>query len=116
MKRAAPAVLLLVLLGACAAPRCRNVAVQRVAGPAGSPDAVVFHRNCGDGASTEVAILPHEADLPDVPTSVLTLSDSVAVGARWTAPAALELSYPAASKVVVRVDRSDGIAVAYATR
>lgn len=123
MNRARPALALLVLgacaaplLAGCAAPRCQNAVAQRVAAPGGEHDAVVYHRSCGrnEGASTEVAVLPHGADLPDVPTSVLTLADSTSVAARWTTPAELAVSYPASARVVVKVDRSsEGVAVVY---
>jgi hypothetical protein len=117
MTRAA-ALASILLLGACAAPRCRNTVVQRVVAPDGAHDAVVYHRSCGrgTGASTEVAVLPHEADLPDLPTSVLTLSDLVGIGARWTSPSELAVSYPENARVVASVNRSsEGVAVVYAT-
>lgn len=117
MRAAAPAAVLALLLGACVAPRCRNAVTQRVAAPGGQYVAVIYHRSCGadQGASSEVAVLPRDADLPDVPTSVLTLGDSVPIAARWKSPGELALSYPADARVVVRVARSaDGVAVVYA--
>jgi hypothetical protein len=108
--------LLLFALTACAAPRCRNQIARRVPAPDGSQDAVVYHRDCGagEGASTEVALLPHDGDLPDLPTNVLTLGDSVDVGARWAGADSVVLTYPAPAKVVGRSERSpDGTTVAF---
>ncbi len=116
MTRVPAAIALLVLLAACEAPRCQSSVSQRVPAPDGAHDAVVYHRSCGagEGSNTEVAVLPHGADLPDVPTSVLTLADSTNVAARWTTPAELAVSYPASARVVVKVDRSsEGVAVVY---
>lgn len=117
MNRAAPLAFML-LLGACAAPRCRSTVTQRVVSPDGAHDAVVYHRSCGRGAgsSTEVTVLPHDADLPDLPTGVLTLSDSVGVATRWTSASELAVSYPASAHVVLSVNRSsEGVAIVYAT-
>ncbi len=114
-----PVVALLLLAAGCAAPRCRNQVAGRVAAPGGGQDAVVYHRDCGagGGASTEVAIIPHDADLPDVPTNVLTLADSVGVEATWSSADSLVLAYPAATKVVGRLGRSpEGVTVAFRTR
>ncbi len=116
MNRVALALATSLLVGACAAPRCQNAVRQRLASPDGAHDAIVYQRSCGrgEGASTELAILPHDADLPDVPTSVLTLADSVAVAARWTSPSALAVSYPASAHVVVSVNHSsEGVAIVY---
>ncbi len=108
----------LLLAAACAAPRCRNEVVRRVPAPDGSQDAVVYHRDCGDGqgASTEVALIPHDADLPDLPTNVLTLADSVPVEAAWSGADSVLLTYPAPAKVVARLERSpDGTTGAFRT-
>ncbi len=118
MTRVPAAVALLVLLAACEAPRCQSSVSQRVPAPDGAHDAVVYHRSCaaGEGSNTEVAVLPHGADLPDVPTTVLTLSDSVAVAAHWASASDLALSYPANAHVIARVNRSsEGVAVVYAS-
>ncbi len=107
---------LLLALAACAAPRCRNQIVRRVAAPDASQDAVVYHRSCGagEGASTEVALITHDGDLPDLPTNVLTLGDSVDVAARWSGPDSVVLTYPAPARVVGRLERSpDGTTVAF---
>ncbi len=112
-------VALLLLAAGCAAPRCRNQVAGRVPAPDGSQDAVIYHRDCGAGAgaSTEVGLIPHGADLPDVPTNVLTLADSVAVQATWSGAGSLVLTYPAAARVVGRLERSpEGTAVAFRTR
>jgi hypothetical protein len=116
MRRATPLLPLLLVLGACAAPRCRNQVAQRVPAPDGVHDVVVYHTDCGaqDGASTQVAILPHDATLPDLPTNVLSLSRPVAVRARWAAADRLLLAYPADVRVVTRLATSpEGIAVSF---
>ncbi len=115
----APALALCIALAACAAPRCKNTVAQRVVAPDGQHDAVVYHRDCGrgEGASSGVAILPHAADLPDLPTTVLTLSPPVDVGVRWTSPTALRLSYPASATVIGRMPASpDGITLDFQPR
>ncbi len=112
--RIAPALGLLALLAGCAAPRCRNTVARRVASPDGQHDAVVYQRDCGqgDGASGGVAIVPHGADLPDLPTAVLTLSQPVPVTAAWASATTLRLGYPAGATVTGRMPTSpDGITV-----
>ncbi len=113
----AAALLGLALAGAlagCAAPGCRNTIAARVPSPDGASDAVVFQRDCGGsaGASTGVAIVPHEADLPDMPTPVLTLAQPVRVTAAWASPAELRLAYPGGATVVGKMSRSpEGVSV-----
>ncbi len=117
--RSAPLLVLLALLAGCAAPRCKNTVAHRVASPDGQHDAVVYQRDCGqgEGASAGVAIIPHDADLPDLPTTVLTLSQPVDVTAAWTSATLLRLSYPASATVVGRMPTSpDGIAVQFQPR
>ncbi len=114
-----PVLGLLVILAGCAAPRCTNTVARRVAAPDGQHDAVVYQRDCGrgEGASSGVAILPHGADLPDVPTTVLTLSQPVIVTAAWASPTALRLSYPASATVTGRMPVSpDGITLEFQPR
>jgi len=106
-------------LAACGAPRCRNTVAHRVASPDGQHDAVVYHRDCGagDGASSGVAILPHDADLPDLPTTVLTLSQPVDVTATWASPTELRLAYPRSATVIGRMATSpDGVALRFQPR
>lgn len=110
------AVLALVLTG-CGAERCRNDIARRIASPDRSHDAVYFRHDCGDGASSGVAIIPHGADLPDLPTTVLTLSEPVDVAITWSSPTQVVLRFPATAKVVGRQDRSqDGVDVRFDTR
>ncbi len=117
--RIAPGLALLALLAGCAAPRCRNTVAHRVASPDGQHDVVVFHRDCGqgDGASSGVAILPHDADLPDLPTTVLTLSQPVDVTAAWASPTVVRLTYPASATVVGKMAMSpEGVALEFQPR
>ena len=114
----APALLaalaLATLLASCAAPACRNAIARRVPSPDSQSDAVVFQRDCGGqaGASTDVAIVPHDADLPDMPTPVLTLGQSVSVTATWSSASELVLAYPASASVVGKMARSpEGVSV-----
>ncbi len=110
---------LALLLAGCAAPRCRNTVARRVPSPGGQFDAIVYQRDCGrgEGASTEVAVLPHGADLPDLPTSVLTLAQPVDVAVTWTAAGELRLDYPARATLVGRMALSpDGVKLWFAPR
>ena len=121
-RKATAALALLALSGtlaACAAPRCKNTVAHRVASPDGQYDAVVYHRDCGagDGASSGVAILPHDADLPDLPTTVLTLSQPVDVTATWVSPTELRLTYPRGATLIGRMATSpDGVALRFQPR
>ena len=117
--RIAAALLLSAALAGCAAQRCTNAVAQRVPAPDGQYDAVVFQRDCGpaDGSSVAVAVLPHGADLPDLPTTVLALAQPVHVTATWTSPTRLRLSYPRSATVVGRMPTSpDGVAVEFQPR
>lgn len=110
---------LVLLLAGCAAPRCRNTVVQRVPSPGEQFDAIVYRRDCGrgEGASTNVAVLLRGADLPDLPTSVLTLSQPVTVRAAWATANELLLDYPAAATVVGRMAVSpDGVTLRFQPR
>ncbi len=110
---------LALLLAGCAAPRCRNTVARRVPSPGGQFDAIVYQRDCGrgEGASTEVAVLPGGADLPDLPTSVLTLAQPENVTATWTGPSELRLDFPARATVVGRMALSpDGVRVRFQPR
>ena len=112
----APALLagVALVLAGCAAPGCRNTITARVPSPDGQSDAVVFQRDCGarDGASAGVAIVPHDADLPDVPTAVLSLAQAVAVRATWASASELRLAYPATATVVGKMASSpEGVSV-----
>ena len=102
------AVAVVALLGGCAAPGCRNTVAHRVASPDLQNDAVVYQRDCGghDGASSGVAIITHDGDLPDVPTSVLTLAQPVDVTATWTSATELRLAYPASATVIGKMATS----------
>ncbi len=115
----APALALLGLLAGCAAPRCKNTVAHRTPSPDGQHDAVVYQRDCGrgEGASAGVAILPHGADLPDLPTTVLALSQPVDVSVAWASAAVLRLSYPASATVIGRMPLSpDGISIEFQPR
>ncbi len=117
--RIAPALALLGLLAGCAAPRCKNTVAHRTPSPDGQHDAVVYQRDCGrgEGASSGVAILPHGADLPDLPTTVLALSQPVDVSVAWASAAVLRLSYPAGATVIGRMPVSpDGIRIEFQPR
>ncbi len=110
---------LALLLAGCAAPRCRNTVARRVPSPGGQFDAIVYQRDCGrgEGASTGVAVLPRGADLPDLPTSVLTIAQPVDVAATWTAASELRLDYPASATVVGRMALSpDGVKLRFPSR
>ena len=111
------ALALVAALALCAcAPRCRNQVVRRIPGPDGTLDAVLYYRSCGaaDDTSTAVAVIPHDADLPDLPTNVLGLSRRADVSASWTGTAGLRLVYPHSAGVVGRMDRSiDGVTVQF---
>ncbi len=115
----APALALFALLAGCAAPRCTNTVAQRSASPDGQHDAVVYQRACGpgEGASSGVAIVPHGADLPDLPTTVLTIAQPVTVTAAWPSATVLRLGYPASATVIGRMASSpDGITVEFQPR
>lgn len=104
-------------LTACGAPRCRNRIDRRVPSPDASRDAVLYDRDCGEGPSTAVAVIPHAADLPDLPTNVLGLSRATAVTANWASATELHLAYPATATVIGRMDRtSDGVSVRFDPR
>ncbi len=118
MLRSPLALVAALALGACA-PRCRNEVVRRVPAPDGTRDAVLYHRSCGaaDDTSSAVAVIPHDADLPDLPTNVLGLSRRVDVTPSWTAPAELRLVYPQAAGVIGRIDRTaEGVTVRFDPR
>ncbi len=102
------------VLAGCGAPTCKNSIIHRVPSPDGQSDAVVFQRDCGgrEGASSGVAVIPHDADLPDMPTTVLSLAQPVDVAASWSSASELRLAFPRSAQVVGKMASSpEGVSV-----
>jgi hypothetical protein len=109
-----------IALSGCPDP-CGNHAFQEFRSPSGMRKLVVFERSCGatTGFSTQVSLLPGDAEMPKGPGNLLSIdtdhgkvaaddNGKIAVKVTFEGDSIITLAYPARARVFASVAAKDG--------
>ncbi|MFC3816760.1 hypothetical protein [Lysobacter sp. GCM10012299] len=94
---------------------CRNDQVTVVPSPSGKTRAIVFHRNCGPTTerNTQVAVLPHSAQLANIPGNALILGGDVPLKVRWDSDTTVTVSGLGSARVFKQQDNAADVTLTY---
>lgn len=124
------AVAAILAVSACgeAEPVCRNEIIREALSPDGEMKATLFRRACGGptGESSQISILP--ADKTETGKGNAFIADTAGgaapaaawggpdVAMEWTAPRALQFTYPSRARIVVGEPSVRGVAITYKSK
>lgn len=95
-------------------PECSVEERQRLTGPDGEFDLVVFSRQCGDTApNSQAALVPKGEDVPYDAASFVSVAAASDLVPHWTAGGGIGIAVPPDAQIFRQDDNVVGIAVTY---
>lgn len=94
---------------------CGNDVMQTVASSSGSPNAVVFQRDCGatTGFSTQVSVVPAIRSLPNEGGNALIIAGRMPLHVQWQSASTLQISGLGQAKIYKQETHVMGVTIRY---